>query len=254
LVSFGLIKRHNDEFEPEHILQLEDIPGVSVKNANDYRKEKLVFTVDSGRFYGMKGAALLQTDFDEVLFLDSDNVVTKDPTFLFDTPAFKETGALFWKDFWKTRTYNPMYRILEIPCIHEHQQESGQLLIRKSSPGVHQALSLAFYLQMNANFYFYYILGDKDTFRFSWRALKVPYHMVRPFLAVAGIYNGDKLCGNTMVQFAPYWGSEIYGPPPADHIDPPHPEPLFYHMNSMKNREDPVFALFNLASFNFATI
>lgn len=44
----------------------------------------------------LKVQAVLCSQFDQVLLLDSDNIVAKDPTFLWDTPEFQDTGALFW--------------------------------------------------------------------------------------------------------------------------------------------------------------
>jgi Mannosyltransferase putative len=44
----------------------------------------------------VKPFALLHCRFAEVLLLDADNVPIVDPTFLFDTPKFQRTGAIFW--------------------------------------------------------------------------------------------------------------------------------------------------------------
>ena len=50
--------------------------------------------------YRIKAAALLFSQFKEVLFLDADIVSVEDPTFLFELKEYKETGAIFWPDFW----------------------------------------------------------------------------------------------------------------------------------------------------------
>lgn len=50
--------------------------------------------------FQIKAAAIINSSFKEVLYLDSDNLSATDPTFLFDTPEYKSTGALFWPDFW----------------------------------------------------------------------------------------------------------------------------------------------------------
>jgi alpha-N-acetylglucosamine transferase len=157
-------------------MELKKEKKVTVKNMADFSKE--VWDRDGDKLFAMKGAILLNTEFDEVLFLDSDNLAAVDPTFLFDTPAFKETGAIFWPDFWKTKGDNHIWKILDISCPNEYEQESGQILIRKSHPGVMKALQLAFYIQKEQGIYKELILGDKDTFRLAWRTYKVPYHMV----------------------------------------------------------------------------
>jgi hypothetical protein len=175
--------------------------------------------VHEDKIYGFKGAVLYYSSFREIIFLENNNMVMKDPTFLFDTPAYKETGTLFWKDMWKTRSDNPIYKILEIKCTDEYQQESGQMVINKSHPGVMKALVLALFMEVNNEFYFTFIDGDKDCFRFAYRALGVSYHMVQPFLAIMGTYESGKFCGSSKVQFAPFWSKKDFGEYPADYIE-----------------------------------
>jgi alpha-N-acetylglucosamine transferase len=155
---------------------LESVPGVVVKDIQAHLND--VKQPEGSKMYSMKGASILSTEYDEILFLDADNIPVRDPTFLFDHPSFRETGAVFWKDFWKTRPDNPIFKILELKCMDEFEQESGQILIKKRYPGVYKALSLAYFLQRNPDLYFRLILGDKDTFRLAWRALDMAYHMV----------------------------------------------------------------------------
>lgn len=50
--------------------------------------------------FQIKAAAIINSRFQEVLYLDSDNSPTINPAFLFDTKGYRETGALFWPDFW----------------------------------------------------------------------------------------------------------------------------------------------------------
>ena len=70
--------------------------GVVTRDIQDYLTKDVSFEIGS-KMYSMKGACMMATDFDQVMFLDADNIPARDPTFLFDSPAFKETGALFWK-------------------------------------------------------------------------------------------------------------------------------------------------------------
>jgi len=46
----------------------------------------------------LKPYAILNSNFSEVLYIDSDNVVVRNPEFLFDTELYQQTGALFWPD------------------------------------------------------------------------------------------------------------------------------------------------------------
>jgi hypothetical protein len=50
--------------------------------------------------YELKLLAILQSCFNDVIFLDADAAPLMDLDPLFDTCAFKETGALFWPDLW----------------------------------------------------------------------------------------------------------------------------------------------------------
>lgn len=46
-----------------------------------------------------KGEVLARSAFSEILYLDSDSVPLSDPTFLFDSPTYKQNGAVLWPDF-----------------------------------------------------------------------------------------------------------------------------------------------------------
>lgn len=162
--------------------------------------------------------------FSQVLFLDGDNVPIKDPTLLFSSPAFLQTGALFWKDFWKTHPSNPIWDILNIDCVDEHEQESGQLLINKSLPGVLESLSVALYMQTHSSLYFKLVLGDKDTFRLAFRKQKQPFHLVEPYLSPIGFKNSQGVFkGHTMLQYMPW-----------DQTTTSQPIPIFLHSNLIK--------------------
>jgi hypothetical protein len=130
---------HNDELSAEDIEKMELLPNVYCRNI------KLIggddFLVLTGkRLYAAKGAALLLTELDEVLLIDADNIPARDPTFLFQSDPFVETGAIFWKDYWMTRPDNPIFKILGLECTNENEQESGEIVLKRSNPGVYKAL------------------------------------------------------------------------------------------------------------------
>lgn len=77
--------------DPLHQLAASDsIGGISFREIND------PLAVE----FATKVFAIYHSAFDRVLFLDSDNVPVRDPSFLFQTPEFLDTGAIFWPDFW----------------------------------------------------------------------------------------------------------------------------------------------------------
>jgi hypothetical protein len=60
------------------------------------------------RGWELKAYAILHSRFREVLLLDADNVAVTDPEYLFQTPEFRRTGAIFWPDY-----QGPGHKVLE---------------------------------------------------------------------------------------------------------------------------------------------
>jgi len=171
------------------------------------------------RLFQLKPLALLHTDLEEVLLLDSDNVPVRDPSYLFDSKEFKETGTVFWPDYWKTSVDNPMWKILGQEPKAAWEQESGQLVLRKSAAW--RAINLC--VHFNSEFYMKLLNGDKDTFRFSWIAAQVPFHMIKAWPTAVGtlkeLHSADQkgFCAHTMLQH------DFDG------------KPLFVHHNQLKH-------------------
>ncbi|KAG2518183.1 hypothetical protein BBO99_00007553 [Phytophthora kernoviae] len=146
--------------------------------------------------------------FDRVLFLDADNVPVRDPSFLFESPEFIDTGAVFWPDFWhpshtifNIHGQSLLWEILDTPFVNSFEQESGQLLIDRRRHAAPLDL-VKFYTFHRPNPFTRLKLayGDKDLFRFAWLKLKVPFHMVQTPPSVAGKVINGTFCGMTMVQ------------------------------------------------------
>ncbi|KAI9002927.1 mannosyltransferase putative-domain-containing protein [Hyaloraphidium curvatum] len=157
-----------------------------------------------GRNYQLKAAAILFSSFEDVLYMDSDNFPVMDPSFLFEHASFREgtveldaaggkrqkapVSAVFWPDYRPIDRDNAIFRTLGLPRTSraraEKSQEAGQLLISK--PRSWKALNLAVYMASDSSLpmrggrpYYYYLLhGDKDTFRFAWRATGTGYYSV----------------------------------------------------------------------------
>ncbi|GAM87051.1 hypothetical protein ANO11243_050720 [Dothideomycetidae sp. 11243] len=123
--------------------------------------------------YSFKTAAVLNSRFAEILMLDSDNIPVEDPAILFDSNVYQKYGSVFWPDIARTRPLNPAWALTNTPCrMQEYEQESGQLLVDKTRFWFHLQLAHHF---SNLDFYKSFLLGDKDTFRFAWHALKTAY-------------------------------------------------------------------------------
>lgn len=81
----------------------------------------------------LKPYAALHSPFAEVLFLDADNGVVRDPTYLFDEPESLRTGAVFWPDYASSTHTSDIWQIFGMDHMaeraeHERAFESGQLL------------------------------------------------------------------------------------------------------------------------------
>lgn len=119
--------------------------------------------------FHIKGAALVQSSFDELLYLDSDSLPTENVESLFETKGFKELGAMFWSDYWKDSPENAIWRILGVQCRDEWTMESGQILIDKRRHL--DALLLVEHMLQDWPFWFKISDGDKDLFREFPRSL-----------------------------------------------------------------------------------
>jgi alpha 1,2-mannosyltransferase len=188
-----------------------------IKNVANYASDAdLQSTITSQGEHGFqaKPLAILYSAFEEVLFLDADNIPMADPSALFRSSQYQTTGALFWPDFWRTATKNPIWSILGVSP-QGQEQESGQILVDKRRTW--GALNLAFFFAKDNTFQ-KMINGDKEAFRLAFLATGTPFAMVETPVAAAGAetYSGE-FCGHTMVQHDPTG------------------VPLFLHHNSLKH-------------------
>ncbi|GMF24608.1 unnamed protein product [Phytophthora lilii] len=180
--------------------------------------------------YGTKVFAIYNSYFERILFLDADNVPTRDPTFLFNSPEFVENGAVFWPDFWhpgrtifNIHSQSLVWELLDMPFVNMFEQESGQILIDRRRHA--EALELVKFYTFHRPSYFDYmklVHGDKDLFRFAWMKLEAPFHMIQAAPALAGKTINESFCGLTMVQH------DAQG------------EVLFLHRNSHKLMGEPL--------------
>jgi len=179
-------------------------PGLILNNLAS--PDNIYGTVHGGVIhYALKTAAVLNSRFAELLLLDSDNIPVQDPTTLFESDTYKEYGTIFWPDVARTRRNNPMWPITGTPCRKdEWEQESGQLLVNKLKFWHH--LELAHWYNADfqyGDFFRSVMLGDKDTFRFAWHAMKTKFGWSPKWVTSVGIMHDDFYCGHTFAQYHP---------------------------------------------------
>lgn len=173
--------------------------------------------------YQLKTAALLNSRFAEPLLLDSDNVPAPhlDPAVLWDSATYREYGTVFWPDVQRAHRENPVYAATNTPCRRdEYELESGQLLVDKRRFWYH--LQLAEWFLAQPLLFGRYLLGDKDTFRFAWGALRTQYGRPRKWVALVGTMLPrprsetpdkqpvERFCGHSFAQHHPDTGEVAF--------------------------------------------
>ncbi|KAI8815270.1 mannosyltransferase putative-domain-containing protein [Cladochytrium replicatum] len=182
----------------------------------DYRH---LYRIKEDHGYQIKLAAIANSAFREILYLDSDVIPFKNPELLFESPEFKRYGSIFWVDYWKMHPYNPAWRLFGLECVDEWEQESGMMVIDRKRAWFAIRLAGYFWRDLAATkWHQNFLLGDKDFFRLSWRATSTPAFFIPHWLTPAGLYLplSNKFCGITMVQHDVEGG------------------PLFAHINLLK--------------------
>ena len=192
ILSIKFIRDHmKDKTTPIEIF-------VPFRDANDHYCNKISMTYDNVKClyfsdylswqqmkkisgYQYKSLALLLTSFNDILYLDSDNIPINNIQEMFEDENYRKTGFVSWPDFWKRSTNYKFYKmsglsnyanpISTIPSI-----ESGQILINKNSHL--KTLLLSYYYNFYGPEYFYPIFsqgfpgeGDKETFYLASRVV-----------------------------------------------------------------------------------
>jgi hypothetical protein len=149
----------------------------------------------------LKPYALLHSPYREVLLLDADNVPLVNPEYLFTTPEFLATGAVFWPDFTKGANKKgfAIWRSFGLRSPDEFEFESGQILLDKQR--CWQALYLSWWINDNSDFFYRYLHGDKETFHLAFRKLKTPYSLIpQPIDPLPGVMCQHDFLGRRIFQ------------------------------------------------------
>lgn len=208
-----------------------------------------IFEENNFKGYQYKSLALAFSSFEDVILLDADNSPLRNPTELFDSAPFKETGLILWPDFWKRTTKPAYYDIIgfdiddtkvrdlgyheygrkyksvsppDTPLYHHLEKtlpdptsESGQLVISKKHHI--RSVILSLYYNTYGPDYYYPLLsqgafgqGDKETFIAAAHALKEKYYTVKKRLISLGNMRNNHYSANAMGQFNPIQDYDIF--------------------------------------------
>ncbi len=147
--------------------------GVSCVNAHKVRKNRPARMLGG---WQMKPYAILSSPYKEVLFLDADNMPCVNPEFLFESPQFAMTGAIFWPDHEQLDTSRIVWKSCGMAKPAEAEFESGQMVLDKGR--CWRALRLALWFNEHSDFYYRHLHGDKETFHIAFCKLGQPYSLV----------------------------------------------------------------------------
>ena len=145
--------------------------------------------------------AIMQSRFDEVLFLDADSFPIRDPEYLFYDPLYIKHGAIFWPDLWKWSADNNPHagqaagkNVLDAKfgvTLPEQQIESGQMMFAKRK--CQNALEAVRRLNRNSEDTYKFVFGDKDTFLIGFLQTRTDFlinpHPCTPFRG--GLFQKD---------------------------------------------------------------
>jgi alpha 1,2-mannosyltransferase len=170
---------------------------VTVRLVKGVRKE------DGWKEFQIKGAAIEQSSFDEILYLDTDSYLLRNPEYLFESKQWNETGLMLWPDYTKSHASNPLWRLLGTPCRNEYEGESGQILVSRI---LHQDLLwLAEYFAVHHKDFYGFMGGDRDSFRAAALLLGKKWTGPGRLNAAAGVLLNENSQGggHTMLQSDP---------------------------------------------------
>lgn len=195
--------------------------GTSVffRDAEDYD-----FGVEPTKLWGfeIKPYALLLSPFEHTILLDADcSSLGLDIEPLFDEPAYRAYGNIFWPDFSVSdKLIRPWmvgpFAKGQVPAGFE--TESGQMVVnvRKCLRGI----IYAWLLNKHSDVFYSNYYGDKDLFRVGWVMAGLPYCQGPSGPGMAGHVDGNgQFVMNTIIQKHPSLGV-----------------PLFAHRNMHKHR------------------
>mgnify|MGYP001325812111 CR=1 FL=1 len=145
----------------------------------------------------LKSWAVLHSSFEEVLLVDSDSYLEREPSYLFDGPEWRDHAAIFWPDRFDLRSDAGCWMPPGAPGAWEafgvedsgdrRQMESGQLLVNKARSW--QAMNLCAWYNDHWQHYYNFVYGDKDTFRMAWSRTGAPFFLVPGYCGLdPGVY------------------------------------------------------------------
>lgn len=99
--------------------------GMVCRRVSDYMD---VSKLEHG--YQLKISSILFSSFEQILFLDGDNIPVRKPDGVFDSKSFMDTGVVLWRDYWR-HTGSPF-----LPYVLGLTQQASDILIQEQNKTV----------------------------------------------------------------------------------------------------------------------
>lgn len=160
-----------------------EIPGAAVKELKKWGalalnlEYHLPFVIKTR--HCLRAIAMFLSCFERFLYLDADNNVLRDPTFLLSHPDFTSTGALFWPDVLRapsppTAPCFALFPVARSSTDRAFHQDAGQMVIDKLR--CWKALWHVF--RISENNLLDLFPAPQDVFHITWLASRTPFHML----------------------------------------------------------------------------
>lgn len=182
------------------------------------------------------------SSFEDVLFLDADSFLVRNPQDAFTREPFASTGLITWQDFWASSASKNFYAIQGTPTPPMNayaSSESGQILASKRTHGT--ALLMTAYYNFYGPEYYYQLLsqggfgqGDKETFIAGAQAVSAPFYQVKKCVDTIGYYEAGRYHGVAMLQYDPAHDTTGAGAGAGDAATTKKPTPFAVHHNYPK--------------------
>lgn len=172
-VEFWILGEHEIDRNMLALAKAHDIKVVD--GLEVCRRKKLSPRILNG--WELKPFSVLHSDFEEVMYLDADNIPAVNPEYLFDDPTYVKTGAMFWPDL------PPEFRTEWLPSVcwenigMTYQDsvdfESGQFMINKAK--CYKELVVTMWMNEHSDWFYRFVYGDKSTYHLAWRKCETDY-------------------------------------------------------------------------------
>ena len=155
----------------------------------------------------LKSFAVLHSNFEGVLWLDSDNIPICNPEYLFEARQLTFAGALFWPQSCQAFLQTPLWMVMDVPRRVETEFDTGQAIFLKEH--CWEALHLARWLETDPELSRFYH-GSNPSFRFAWHKFGLPVLMPQTRPQVLEVRGPDGKTGSGILCQSDLDGQQIF--------------------------------------------